>query len=167
MDIKKVFLDKTFVIVVLLIVILILLFTCKFRCSVSDIIPSGTKSVCGNKVCEQGAETYSNCAVDCPNCIDNNRCTSDFFNYNTQKCENNLVYSCCGNLLCEKGEGLSNCPLDCQLDITPIEIGKTNLVKNYKLYEYNNRVLRVNSIWTDSISLEISYKENESIYRVY
>ncbi len=47
---------------------------------------AGTKSSCGNKVCEMG-ETPDSCASDCP--------------------------TVCGDLVCEGKETQDNCPVDC------------------------------------------------------
>jgi len=47
---------------------------------------------CGNNICDEGDETYLDCRKDCPNCDDNNKLTTDSFNYNTQKCENPVTH---------------------------------------------------------------------------
>lgn len=55
-----------------------------FQC-VHENIPN----CCGNGICEsENNETFLTCSSDCPNCDDNNPCTEDTFNYETQKCEN-------------------------------------------------------------------------------
>jgi len=69
---------------------------------------------CGNKICEVG-EVYLEC-MDCPNCDDENKCTSDSYDYNKHECVNKPILDvvCCGNTLCEEGyETNSDCPKDC------------------------------------------------------
>ena len=68
---------------------------------------------CGNSVCET-EETYSNCAKDCPNCNDGNKCTKDSYDYHELKCVNKLIIPCCGNEICDEGaETYLDCPTDC------------------------------------------------------
>jgi hypothetical protein len=72
-----------------------------------------TTICCGNTVCETG-ETYINCARDCPNCDDVNKCTKDSYDYHKQSCLNEIIIPCCGNGICDKGvEARSTCSVDC------------------------------------------------------
>jgi len=68
---------------------------------------------CGNEKCEAG-EDYVNCLEDCPDCDDENECTNDHYDYDLQRCVNNIITPCCGNGICDKGAETSfNCPKDC------------------------------------------------------
>lgn len=80
-----------------------------FKCAFSPV-----PDCCGNKACET-KETYEECPLDCPNCEDNNKCTTDSFDYHFQKCANAPVLDavCCGNSICETGEDYALCPRDC------------------------------------------------------
>ena len=79
------------------------------KCVYSPII-----DCCGNEICEIG-ETYLECAADCPNCDDDNKCTRDSYDYHEQKCVNKPILDvvCCGNSRCEVGETYENCARDC------------------------------------------------------
>jgi len=55
---------------------------------------------------------------NCPNCPDscddNNKCTEDFCNLNTEyKCKHTFLIFCCGNEICEDGENCDSCAQDC------------------------------------------------------
>jgi hypothetical protein len=68
---------------------------------------------CGNLRCESG-ENYDNCALDCPECNDNNLCTTDSYDHVSQECRYEPVTPCCGNGVCDRGaESRSSCPQDC------------------------------------------------------
>jgi len=53
----------------------------------------------------------------CPiNCNDNNECTNDYCNGETNyACRNDIIYPCCGNGNCEAGENYDNCLADCEV----------------------------------------------------
>lgn len=80
-----------------------------YKCQIKPI-----PNCCGNKTCETG-EVYDTCAIDCPTCDDNNKCTKDSFDYNKQACKNFPILDtvCCGNTVCETGENYQNCSRDC------------------------------------------------------
>ncbi|OGF76445.1 hypothetical protein A2926_02530 [Candidatus Giovannonibacteria bacterium RIFCSPLOWO2_01_FULL_44_40] len=80
-----------------------------YKCKIEPV-----PNCCGNKSCET-AETYDTCAIDCPTCDDNNKCTKDSFDYNKQACKNLPILdaACCGNTVCETGENYQNCARDC------------------------------------------------------
>lgn len=68
---------------------------------------------CGNKKCETG-EVYTSCEEDCASCDDKNECTKDSYDYNLQKCINEIIKPCCGNGICDKGaETNVDCSKDC------------------------------------------------------
>ncbi|MFH1424196.1 MAG: right-handed parallel beta-helix repeat-containing protein [archaeon] len=79
-----------------------------YNCSYSEILPC-----CGNEICDEGAETHSSCLTDCPNCNDENKCTTDSYDYPGQKCTNEPIIPCCGNGLCDVGETYKECAVDC------------------------------------------------------
>ncbi|MFH1240211.1 MAG: transglutaminase-like domain-containing protein [Candidatus Diapherotrites archaeon] len=84
-----------------------------YECSYSEIT-----LCCGNEICEI-SESYPECP-ECPNCNDNDECTRDSFDYERQKCVNELMVPCCGDGICETEETYlivetySTCPQDCQ-----------------------------------------------------
>lgn len=80
-----------------------------FQCK-TEAVPN----CCGNKSCGTG-EAYDTCAIDCPTCDDNNKCTKDSFDYNKQECKNLPILdtACCGNTVCEVGENYQTCARDC------------------------------------------------------
>ena len=55
---------------------------------VSDIIIP----CCGNDICDEDDETFENCLKDCPDCDDNDKLTTDIFNYESQECESKLTH---------------------------------------------------------------------------
>lgn len=68
---------------------------------------------CGNDLCEVG-ESYPECAADCPNCDDDNKCTDDSFDFHAQECNNKPIIPCCGNMICDMGsEDYTTCSADC------------------------------------------------------
>jgi len=87
---------------------------CDFSLSGFNLISDMKDDCCGNKICEVG-ESYPEC-TDCPNCDDENKCTTDSYDYNKHECVNKPILDvvCCGNTLCEEGyETNSNCLRDC------------------------------------------------------
>ena len=84
------------------------------QCTDNKCAYSSIADCCGNEICEVG-ETYPECAADCPNCDDNNECTSDSYDYHELKCVNAIIPNviCCGNSVCETEETYSNCAKDC------------------------------------------------------
>ena len=89
--------------------------TCGFSLSGFNLASEIKEDCCGNEICETG-EVYPEC-IDCPNCDDENECTSvDSYDYNKHECVNEPILDvvCCGNTLCEEGhETNSDCPKDC------------------------------------------------------
>lgn len=87
---------------------------CGFSLSGFNLTSDIKDDCCGNKICEAG-EAYPEC-MDCPNCDDENKCTSDSYDYNNNECVNEPILDvvCCGNTLCEEGyETNSDCQKDC------------------------------------------------------
>ena len=83
------------------------------RCKDNKCVYSSVSDCCGNDKCEPG-ETYENCVDDCPNCNDNNECTTNEYDYHEQKCVNEFISPCCGNGICDKdSETYSSCAVDC------------------------------------------------------
>jgi len=89
--------------------------TCSFSLTGFNLVNEIKEDCCGNEICEPG-EVYPKC-IDCPNCDDENECTSvDSYDYNKHECVNEPILDvvCCGNSLCEEGyETNSDCPKDC------------------------------------------------------
>jgi len=84
------------------------------QCSDGKCVYSIVDDCCGNEVCEVGEE-YPECAADCPDCDDANKCTADSYDYHKKECVNKITTDaiCCGNGRCEKGENYENCVKDC------------------------------------------------------
>jgi len=128
---------------------------------------------CGNNKCEQG-EDYQNCADDCPNCNDGDKCTKDFYDYHEKKCINEKIKPCCGNNKCEREESHGSCPSDCILETgNYIEIG-IGYVNNPELfsefgtdfrYFYSVKNCLKESIQTEELSIYIKEKKEDSIYK--
>lgn len=79
-----------------------------FQCKHEPIIPC-----CGNELCEEG-EDFSSCPEDCPNCDDDNVCTDDSYDYQSQSCIHKEIVPCCGNAICEEEENVLSCLTDCK-----------------------------------------------------
>ncbi len=84
------------------------------KCKENACTYSPIAECCGNERCDQ-SESYEGCSVDCPNCDDNNECTTDSFDYHTQECVNGAIpgVACCGNGVCELSEDYESCTRDC------------------------------------------------------
>ncbi len=56
-----------------------------------------------------------NPCVGCPaTCNDDNECTEDYCNYETNyECRHDIIEQCCGNNICEEGEDSEKCSKDC------------------------------------------------------
>jgi len=66
----------------------------------------------GNGICEEGEYPASS---DCPDCTDEDNCTTDFYNYTTKQCEHEILVPCCGDSVCtEPEENHTTCPEDCE-----------------------------------------------------
>lgn len=78
--------------------------------------------ICGDGKCEAD-ETYISCRQDCPHpcdsmdCNDHNTCTQDSCSIinGLHGCFNSPISPCCGNGICELGEGVWICTADCDL----------------------------------------------------
>jgi len=85
----------------------------------------------------------------CPtSCEDNDACTRDVCNYQTDyECRHAPIYPCCGNSVCEASETQDNCAKDCSFQESPEFlqlIENTKLVKNYRYgYELPKEVIQV------------------------
>lgn len=57
----------------------------------------------------------SPCKDSCRNCNDYNACTDD--KCVNGVCENELIFPCCGNFICEDSEDSLTCPADCDAEV--------------------------------------------------
>ncbi len=64
----------------------------------------------GNKICEAGEYLTS---TDCPNCDDQNKCTTDRYSETKSECTHTYLPNCCGNAACDLNESFVSCPTDC------------------------------------------------------
>lgn len=97
------------------------------------ILVQGCGPSCGDLKCEPG-EDYQTCDKDCLECIDDDICTQDVYNYDTKKCQFIDIFPCCGNEVCEEGENFNTCSLDCPISKTP-----NNVIHSIIFYEEDNK----------------------------
>jgi hypothetical protein len=148
MDFKKLFLGSIIIIVLLIILIFYLIFNCNAQI---PIISSSIniKNTCGNNICEEGKESSISCNIDCPKCIDIDNCTRNIYNYELQKCETLII---------------PNCKLD---GPRLIEKDVITAIKPFDLLQYNSKTIKIDSIWPDSILVDVTSGNENVIYRIY
>ena len=69
-----------------------------------------SQDCCNGFKCEKSMCRPLHCPVSCD---DNNSCTIDSCDVESEKCTNQPISLCCGNGQCESGEGCGSCTADC------------------------------------------------------